>query len=103
MNTSKSLILKRHWPVVWLEQRGLVFGNVDAVHPVVAEPEPHHEEEGQRHVRSAVADGREDLIQTVVGEGVVDALVPTRTNLETTVGVQWRLLGKSMRLMQALV
>lgn len=88
MNTPKSLILKRPLPVVWLEQRGLVFGNVYAIHPIVAEPEPHHEEEGQRHVRRAVADGREDLVQTVVGEGVVDALVPTRTNLETRVGVQ---------------
>lgn len=73
-------------PVVGLVEMVLEVGKVDPVDPVVAHSEPDEQEDRQRHVRRPVARRGEDLLQAVLGEGVVDALVAAGPHLEGTAG-----------------
>lgn len=77
-------------PVVRLEERLLEVWHVDAVDPVVAHTEPHQQEDGERHVRRPVARRGEDLVQAVLGEGVVDAFIASRPYLQQVVRVRVR-------------
>lgn len=69
-------------PVVGFIEMVLEIGKVDPVDPVVAHAEPDEQEDREGHVRRPVARRREDLLQTVLGEGVVDALVATGPHLQ---------------------
>lgn len=60
----------------------LEIGKVDPVDPVVAHSEPDEQEDREGHVRRPVARRREDLLQTVLGEGVVDTLIATGSHLQ---------------------